>query len=242
MFSTSQYPQWLGRRDKRGLPIYFYDFAKIDSSSVNTHKKSSAATQQSRPDSKTTPGLVSTDMLRAFLVYEHLTRFVMPFCSAITLRENPDIAVTKMLVIVDISNITVRQVWSLRGYLQDLGKIFSVNYPEVLDRVLVCTFSLNVSPSNILHSEERNGTDGSGFRLPLNRSSAHLPTSQRFSPGSSDGLTRVRWRNSILYPATPCYRHYKHTLTWRTYLDASVATSNIRTGCRSSSTPICSNC
>lgn len=99
-------------------------------------------------------------MLRAFLVYEHLTRFVMPFCSAISLRENSDVAVTKMLVVVDISSITVRQVWTLRRYLQDLGKIFAVNYTEVLDRVLVRTFSPTLFRSSMLYLEGHNGTDG----------------------------------------------------------------------------------
>lgn len=88
------------------------------------------------------------DMRRAFCVFEYLTRFVMPLCSAVNTREDADSAVTKTLMVVDISGISVRQVWSLRGYIQDLGKVFAVNYPEILDRVLVshrCLRSLQAS-------------------------------------------------------------------------------------------------
>lgn len=136
--SQSQYPQWLGHRDKRGLPICFFDFGQIDSKRVAAHKKTSTAIKDDRSDAKTTPGVMSMDMRRASCVFEYLTRFVMPLCSAINSREDADAAITKTLMVVDVSGISVRQVWSLRGYIQDLGKVFAVNYPEILDRVLVC--------------------------------------------------------------------------------------------------------
>lgn len=80
---------------------------------------------------------MSNDILRAMAIYEHLTRFVMPLCSAIPARALPDEAVTKIVCIVDISNISIRQVWSVRSYIQDIGKLFAVNYPEVLGKVFV---------------------------------------------------------------------------------------------------------
>ena len=85
------------------------------------------------------PGVVSTEMLRAFCVYENLTRFIMPLCTAVPGRPDPDIPATKMTCIVDVSGIGVRQIWGLRGYIQDLSKIFAINYPEVLDKVFVRT-------------------------------------------------------------------------------------------------------
>ena len=57
------------------------------------------------------------EMLRAFCVYENLTRFIMPLCTAVPVRSNPDILATKMNIIVDISDIGVRQIWGLRGYV-----------------------------------------------------------------------------------------------------------------------------
>lgn len=103
---------------------------------MTAHRKSSAAIEAVNLDLKK-PGAVSTDMLRAFAVYDHLTRFIMPLCSAVPGRVDPDSPVTKMVCVVDISGISLRQVWSLRGYLQDLGNLFANNYPEILDQVLV---------------------------------------------------------------------------------------------------------
>ncbi len=55
-----------------------------------------------------------------------------------------------MLCVVDISGIGVKQVWNLRGYLQDLSKLFATNYPEILDKVLVCgllpTYNISCLP------------------------------------------------------------------------------------------------
>ena len=134
---VSQYPQWVGTRDKIGRPICLFDFSIVDSKRLATHKKSSDAMQIARTNSKS-PGIVSTDTLRAMAVYEHLTRFIMPLCSAIPGRADPEEAVTKMICIVDISKISIRQVWSVRSYIQDTGKLFSINYPEILGKVFVC--------------------------------------------------------------------------------------------------------
>lgn len=83
------------------------------------------------------PGAVSTEMLRAFAVFDGLTRFVMPLCSAVTDRPDPDKVVTKTLMIADISGLGMRQLWNLKGYLQDFSRLLALNYPEILDRVLV---------------------------------------------------------------------------------------------------------
>lgn len=83
------------------------------------------------------PDSVSIEMVRAFAVYEHLTRFIMPLCTGIPGRPNKERAVTKMLCIVDISGMGLKQFWNLRGYMQDLAKLFATSYPEILSRVLV---------------------------------------------------------------------------------------------------------
>ena len=76
-------------------------------------------------------------MLRAFTIFDTLTRFVMPLCSAVPSRKYPDVAVTKMLCVVDISGMGLRQFWNMRGYMQDFAKMVGINYPEILDHVLV---------------------------------------------------------------------------------------------------------
>ena len=83
------------------------------------------------------PDSVSIEMVRAFAVYEHLTRFIMPLCTGIPCRPNKERAITKMLCIVDISGMGLKQFWNLRGYMQDLAKLFATSYPEILSRVLV---------------------------------------------------------------------------------------------------------
>lgn len=131
-----QYPHWIGRRDKKGQPVCMFDVAKLDSKTMAAFHESSAKMEVKSSDSKM-PGIVSTEMLRAFTIFDMLTRFVMPLCSAVPNRKYPDVAVTKMLCVVDISGMGLRQFWNLRGYMQDWGKLVGINYPEVLDHVLV---------------------------------------------------------------------------------------------------------
>ena len=113
-----------------------FDFAKLDSKTMAAFKESSAKMEVKRSDLKM-PGIVSTEMLRAFTIFDMLTRFVMPLCSAVPSRKYPDIAVTKMLCVVDISGMGLRQFWNMRGYMQDFARLVGINYPEILDHVLV---------------------------------------------------------------------------------------------------------
>ena len=61
------------------------------------------------------PGIVSTEMLRALTIFDTLTRFVMPLCFAVSGRKYPDIAVTKMVCVVDISWVGLCQFWEVTG-------------------------------------------------------------------------------------------------------------------------------
>ena len=47
----------------------------------------------------------------------------------------------KTLQLVDITGIGIRQVWNMRAYVQDLARLLSGSYPEILDRCL-CKFTL----------------------------------------------------------------------------------------------------
>ena len=114
-----------------------FDFAKLDSKTMAAFKESSAKMEVKRSDLKM-PGIVSTELLRAFTIFDTLTRFIMPLCSAVPNRKYPEVAVTKMLCVVDISGMGLRQFWNMRGYMQDFSKLVGINYPEILDHVLVC--------------------------------------------------------------------------------------------------------
>ena len=131
-----QYPHWIGRRDKKGQPICMFDFGKLDSKTMAAFKESSAKMEVERSNLKI-PGIVSTEMLRAFTIFDTLTRFVMPLCSAVPNRKHSEIAVTKMVCIVDISGVGLRQFWNMRGYMQNFSKLVGINYPEILDHVFV---------------------------------------------------------------------------------------------------------
>ncbi|KAL8757408.1 MAG: hypothetical protein Q9199_002241 [Rusavskia elegans] len=127
------YPHWVGRRDKRGLPICIFDFGKLDSKSMNAYRQASATIygMQTKDSSE---HAVSPELLRSFVVYDSLTRFVMPLCSGTAGGPDP---VHKTLQLVDITGIGIRQVWNMRAYVQDLARLLSGNYPEILDRVFL---------------------------------------------------------------------------------------------------------
>ena len=78
-----------------------------------------------------------TRMLRLFALYENLTRFVMPLCSAVPGRPNPETPVDQSNNIVDISKVGLKQFWNLRSHMQDASTLATAHYPETLDRIFV---------------------------------------------------------------------------------------------------------
>ncbi|KAL8728360.1 MAG: hypothetical protein Q9181_005370 [Wetmoreana brouardii] len=127
------YPHWVGRRDKRGLPICIFDFGKLDSKTMNAYRRASASIHGMSIDPKAEHA-VSPELLRSSVVYDSLTRFVLPLCSGTPGGPDP---VHKTLQLVDITGIGIRQVWNLRSYVQDLARLLSRNYPEILDHVFI---------------------------------------------------------------------------------------------------------
>lgn len=81
--------------------------------------------------------------LRLFALYENLTRFVMPLCSAVPGRPNPETPVDQSNNIVDISKVGLKQFWNLRSHMQDASTLATAHYPETLDRIFVSTLSHN---------------------------------------------------------------------------------------------------
>lgn len=57
-----------------------------------------------------TPNTMSMERLRAFAVYEHLTRFAMPLYTVVPGRPDHENAITQLLCIFDISGIGLKQV------------------------------------------------------------------------------------------------------------------------------------
>lgn len=103
------YPQWLGRRDKRGIPVYLFEVAHLDNKAVSAYANSTEKKGQSTSSSK-----VPTKMLRLFALYENLCRFVLPLCSTMPDRPYPETPISQSSNIVDISNVGLRQFCEFR--------------------------------------------------------------------------------------------------------------------------------
>lgn len=127
------YPQWTGRRDRRGIPVYVYEVKHLNSKTMAAYEKSAVETKtKAQSDGKTSPKL-----LRLFALYENLTRFVMPLCTVLTDRENASTPITQSNNIVDISGVGLKQFWNLRTHMQDASTLATAHYPETLDRIFI---------------------------------------------------------------------------------------------------------
>ncbi|KAH8651618.1 CRAL-TRIO domain-containing protein [Tricladium varicosporioides] len=127
------YPQWTGRRDRRGIPVYVFEVKHLNSKTMSAYEKSAQKTHTKATTSSST----SPKLLRLFALYENLTRFVMPLCTALTDRENRDTPITQSNNIVDISGVGLKQFWNLRGHMQDASTLATAHYPETLDRIFI---------------------------------------------------------------------------------------------------------
>ncbi|RDW69740.1 hypothetical protein BP6252_08760 [Coleophoma cylindrospora] len=127
------YPQWTGRRDRRGIPVYVFEVKHLNSKTMAAYEKSAVKTSSnSKTDGKTSPKL-----LRLFALYENLTRFVMPLCTALGDREWSKTPITQSNNIVDISGVGLKQFWNLRTHMQDASTLATAHYPETLDRIFI---------------------------------------------------------------------------------------------------------
>jgi len=80
---------------------------------------------------------VPPKMLRLFALYENLTNFALPLCSAIPGRMFPETPVSQSSNIVDISNVGLKQFWNLKNHMQDASTLATAHYPETLDRIFI---------------------------------------------------------------------------------------------------------
>jgi hypothetical protein len=107
--------------------------AHLNSKTISAYEKSvSKAPTVAHNSSK-----VPTKMLRLFALYENLTRFVLPLCSAIKDRPHPETPVSQSNNIVDISGVGLKQFWNLKAHMQDASTLATAYYPETLDRIFI---------------------------------------------------------------------------------------------------------
>ncbi|KAL8288110.1 hypothetical protein RB601_004491 [Gaeumannomyces tritici] len=128
------YPQWTGRRDRRGIPLYHFEIKHLDSKTIANYEKTADDTySKAHADGQTPPKL-----LRLFALYENLTRFVQPLCTEMPDRPHaPATPITLSTNIVDVSGVSLRQFWNLKAHMQAASTLATAHYPETLDRIFV---------------------------------------------------------------------------------------------------------
>ncbi|KAL8377730.1 hypothetical protein RB595_008427 [Gaeumannomyces hyphopodioides] len=128
------YPQWTGRRDRRGIPLYHFEIRHLDTKTIANYEKTADDTySKAHADGQTPPKL-----LRLFALYENLTRFVQPLCTEMPDRPHaPATPITLSTNIVDVSGVSLRQFWNLKAHMQAASTLATAHYPETLDRIFV---------------------------------------------------------------------------------------------------------
>ncbi|EGO59634.1 hypothetical protein NEUTE1DRAFT_145598 [Neurospora tetrasperma FGSC 2508] len=132
--SRRLYPQWTGRRDRRGIPLYLFEIRHLDSKTVSAYEKAA----ETNPSKAVTDGQTSPKLLRLFALYENLTRFAQPLCTE--LPDRPHATTTPITLstnIVDVSGVSLRQFWNLKSHMQAASQLATAHYPETLDRIFI---------------------------------------------------------------------------------------------------------
>lgn len=118
--SRKYYPRWTGRRDKHGLPLYVY---KLGALSSGIQAEITSVPAQRRYE-------------RIIVLYEVMIRFVSPLCTYLPHAIAP-VPISAVTTIIDLSGVSLRQMWSLRSHLQEASVLANANYPETLGTVIV---------------------------------------------------------------------------------------------------------
>ncbi|KAJ5223644.1 hypothetical protein N7468_008186 [Penicillium chermesinum] len=126
------YPQWTGRRDRRGIPVYVFEIRHLNSKEMAAYNSTVSHSAPETHKSSTVPAR----LLNLFALYENLLRFVMPLCSSLS-RPNPETPIVTSTNIVDVSGVGLKQFWNLKGHMQDASVLATAHYPETLDRIFI---------------------------------------------------------------------------------------------------------
>ncbi|KAL2851918.1 CRAL/TRIO domain-containing protein [Aspergillus pseudoustus] len=131
--SRKMYPQWIGRRDREGRPIYVFQVRQLTKKKLDRYLK---MLERSSKHGSHAGSDVPIRVLHLHALYENLLQFVFPLVSELP-RPDTRRSVSSSTHIVDISGVSVLQFWSIRKYLQEASEIATAHYPETLGRVFV---------------------------------------------------------------------------------------------------------
>ncbi|KAF8340268.1 CRAL-TRIO domain-containing protein [Cantharellus anzutake] len=132
--SKKFYPTWTGRRDRRGLPIYVYRLADLDSA---RQKELSVVSSDRRYQ-------------RIIALYEYMLQGVLNLCAALAkdtpsainsasgvTSSLPPSQVSSVRTMVDLAGVSLSQLWNIRSHLQQASNLATANYPETLNSIFV---------------------------------------------------------------------------------------------------------
>ncbi|UZP34405.1 hypothetical protein NXS19_002221 [Fusarium pseudograminearum] len=120
--ARKMYPTWSGRRDKRGLPICFFDVEQLTAESMAKYNASQTATEKSQ---------------HTMVFHDYMTRFVLPLCGSMPDCKAQSPSVVSSIYVINAGSFGLRQAWSMKGYAQDVSQLLAVCFPEMVDRCYV---------------------------------------------------------------------------------------------------------
>ncbi|KAJ5742480.1 CRAL-TRIO domain-containing protein [Penicillium nucicola] len=131
--SRKMYPQWIGRRDHDGRPVYVFAVKNFTKKNLDEYLGKISSCESTKEYCKpSAPGYV----LHFHALFDNLIRFVTPLVSELT-RPNENIPVSASTHIIDISGVSLKQFFAIRKYLQESSEMATKHYPETLGRVFV---------------------------------------------------------------------------------------------------------
>lgn len=65
-----------------------------------------------------------------------MTRFVSSLCTYLPHEIEPT-PITQVTTIIDLSGVSMRQMWTLRSHLQEASELANANFPETLGTTIV---------------------------------------------------------------------------------------------------------
>jgi len=115
------YPRWTGRRDKHGVPVYVYRLASL--------------TGPMQKELNAVP--VERRYQRIVALWEFMSRFTHPLCSALPHPGAPTTPISSVTSIIDLAHVSLGTMWALRHHLQQASELATAHYPETLHTIAV---------------------------------------------------------------------------------------------------------
>ncbi|KAJ8523258.1 hypothetical protein ONZ45_g350 [Pleurotus djamor] len=113
------YPRWTGRREKHGLPLYVYKLSAV----VPLQKELDAIPAARRYQ-------------RIVALYEFMSNFAMELCTHLPHATAPT-PISSVMTIIDLNDVSLMSMWTLRNHLQEASRLATANYPETLHSIAV---------------------------------------------------------------------------------------------------------